>query len=121
MLDIYPNEVKFVVKHFPLPMHKFARAAAAAALAADKQGKFWEFHHELFKSFNKLNDEKIEKIAEELKLDMEKFNTDKKSPAVLALIARDMNDGRKIGIRGTPTVHINGKKLNDYSLSGFRQ
>ena len=101
-------------------MHQFARAAAAA-LAADKQGKFWEFHHELFKNFNKLNDEEIEKIAEELKLDLEKFNTDRKSPAVSALITRDMNDGRKIGIRGTPTVHINGKALKIYSLIGFKQ
>ena len=51
VLDKYPDDVKLVVKHFPLPMHKYAQKAATAALAANDQGKFWEFHSKLFKNY----------------------------------------------------------------------
>ncbi|MBL7178295.1 MAG: thioredoxin domain-containing protein [Desulfobacteraceae bacterium] len=69
---------KLVFKNFPLSKHKFAMKAAAAALAANKQGKFWEFHDRLFKNYKNLNDTKIQEIAKELALDMERFNKDLK-------------------------------------------
>ena len=116
MLDKYPNNVKLVVKNFPLPSHKFAHKAATAALAANVQGKFWEFHSQLFKYYNVINDTKIQDIAKELGLDMEKFNKDMQSPAIKSLIARDMDNGRQIGIRGTPTIFINGKAFNNRRL-----
>ena len=116
MLDKYPNNVKLVVKNFPLPSHKFAHKAATAALAANVQGKFWEFHSQLFKNYNVINDTKIQDIAKELGLDMEKFNKDMQSPAIKSLIARDMDNGIQIGVRGTPTIFINGKTLSNRSL-----
>jgi len=73
VLDKYPKEVKLVFKNFPLSKHKFARKAATAALAAKAQGRFWEFHDELFENHRNLNDVKIQEIAKELGLDLERF------------------------------------------------
>ncbi len=121
MLDKYPDNVKLVVKHFPLSNHKYAYKAATAALAANVQGKFWEFHSKLFKNYKVINDAKIQDIAKELGLDMEKFAKDMQSPAINSLIARDVSNGRQIGVSGTPTIFINGKALKNKSLHGIYQ
>jgi protein-disulfide isomerase len=121
VLDKYPDNVKLVVKNYPLSSHKFAYKAASAALAANDQGKFWEFHSALFKNYNALNDAKIQDIAKELGLDMEKFNKDMQSPAIKGLIERDLTNGRQAGINGTPTIFINGKTSEDRNLPGIYQ
>lgn len=121
VLDKYPDNVKLVIKHFPLANHKYAHKAATAALAANVQGKFWEFHSKLFKNYKVINDTKIQDIAKELGLDMEKFNKDKQLPAIKRLIDRDVSNGRQIGVRGTPTIFINGKSLRSRSLPGIYQ
>ncbi len=121
MLDKYPDNVKLVIKHFPLANHKYAHKAATAALAANVQGKFWEFHSKLFKNYKVINDTKIQDIAKELGLDMEKFNKDMQLPAIKRLIDRDVSNGRQIGVRGTPTIFINGKSLRSRSLPGIYQ
>ena len=121
MLDKYPDKVKLVVKHFPLANHKFAHKAATAALAANVQGKFWVFHSKLFKNYKVINDAKIQDIAKELGLNMEKFAKDVRSPAIKSLIARDVRNGRQVGVRGTPTIFINGKALKNRSLPGIYQ
>ena len=112
MLEKYPNDVKLVIKHFPLSIHDYARKAAIAALAAGKQGKFWEAHEKLFANQNDLNDTKVEAIAGELGLDMEKFKKDLQDPAIASIIDRDMSDGQKANVQGTPSIFINGKLLN---------
>lgn len=89
------------------------------ALAANNQGKFWEFHQTLLKNYNALNDEKILSIAREMKLDMARYNGDSKSPGNRALILEDISDGRKIGVRGTPSVFINGKSVNSRDLGNL--
>jgi protein-disulfide isomerase len=111
--------VKLVIKHFPLKNHKYAAKAARAALAAGMQGKFWEFHQKLFENYKSIDDSKIEKIAEELSLDLEKFRTDMNGSAIQALIKRDIRNGVKVGVRGTPTVFINGKILKNRKPQGF--
>ena len=121
MLEKYPNDVKLVIKHFPLPSHDYAMKAAIAALAAGKQGKFWEVHEKLFANQNDLNDTKVEAIAGEMGLDMEQFNKDLKDPVIASLIDRDLDDGRQANIPGTPAVFVNGKSLNQRSLQGFQQ
>ena len=121
MLEKYPKEVKLVMKHFPLPMHDFARKAALAALTAAKQGKFWEFHERLYSNQSSLNDTKIQEIAKELNLDIEKFNLDLKDQTIESLIDRDIKNGQKEGVRGTPTIFINGKLLSNRSIQGFQQ
>lgn len=102
-------------------MHPFARKAAAAALAAHRQGKFWEFHHKLFESVSAINDEKIREIAKSLKLNMEKFDRDMNDAAIQSIISRDMNDGAQAEVRGTPTQFINGKQLQLRSVQDLFQ
>ena len=121
MLDKYPDNVKLVVKHFPLSNHKYAKTASKAALAANIQGKFWEFHRKLLKNYKVINEIKIQEIARELSLDMGKFTKDMKLPAIESLIARDVKNGREAGVRGTPAVFVNGKILKNRSLRGFNQ
>jgi protein-disulfide isomerase len=120
VLEKYPEEVKIVFKHFPLRMHKFAGKAAMGSLAAKEQGKFWEYHDLLYANFNSLNDEKIFSIARGIGLDMEKFESSMADPKVLALINRDMQEGSGAGVRGTPTIFVNGKILRDRSFNGFQ-
>lgn len=122
MLEQYPDDVKLVFKNFPLTrIHKSAMNAAVAAMAANQQGKFWEFHHELFQNYNKLNDEKFDEIAQSLALDMAQFKQDMENPALTALVQRDLKDGVGAGVRGTPTIFINGRLLQQRSLPGFKQ
>ena len=109
MLDKYAKETKFVVKHFPLRSHRFARKASAAALAAKEQGKFWEFHEKLMENHRNLDENKIQDIATELHLDMERFTQDMNSAPVNDLIVRDLREGRALRIRGIPTVLVNGR------------
>ena len=95
--------------------------AAAAALAAQKQAKFWEFHDLLFKNYNSLNENVISGIVLSLGLDPALFEAYRKSPETSARINKDMADGRKAGVGGVPAVFINGISLKDHSLNGFRK
>jgi protein-disulfide isomerase len=95
--------------------------AAVAALAAFQQGKFWEFHSELFKNYNNLSEEKFEEIAKSLELDMEQFKQDRQNPALSAMVQRDLKDGVEAGVRGTPSIFVNGRMLRQRSLDGFKQ
>ena len=121
MLDKYPQEVKLVFKNFPLSIHKYARKAAKAALAAHGQGKFWDFHRALFENHRFINDAKLEHIARQVGLDMERFAADMISPAFEDLIARDVEEGREIGISGIPTIFINGKILKGRDFQAFEE
>jgi protein-disulfide isomerase len=116
LLEKYPTDVKVVFKNFPIRSHKFAVQAAMAALAAGRQNKFWEFHDELFKNYNRLNEQKIQEIATQLGLDQTKFKEHRKNPAEAARIRKDYEEGLGLGVRGTPTVFINGRKLKKRSL-----
>ena len=121
VLEKNPNQVKLVFNNFPIRNHKFAMPAAIAALAAEKQGKFWEFHDLLFKDYNRLNEQKVKEIAQQLKLDMEKFEKDRKDPRISAIINRDLAEGNRAGVRGTPTIFINGRLLRNRSMAGFQE
>ncbi|MCG6918132.1 MAG: thioredoxin domain-containing protein [Deltaproteobacteria bacterium] len=120
MFETYPKVVKLAIKNFPLPNHKFARQAAVAALAADRQGKFWEFHDELYKNYSRLSEEKIQEIAQQLGLDTAKLDQDMKSPEINAIVEKDLRDGQEAGVRGIPTIFINGRLLRDRSFAGFQ-
>jgi protein-disulfide isomerase len=121
VLEKNPDKVKLVFKNFPLRNHKFAMEAAIAALAAEKQGKFWEFHDLLFKDYNRLNEQKVKEIAQQLKLDMEKFEKDRKEPGIRTLINRDIAEGNRAGVGGTPTIFINGRLLRNRGMAGFQE
>jgi protein-disulfide isomerase len=120
VLEKYPNDVKIVFKNFPLQNHKFAMPAAIAALAAGEQGKFWEFHDLLFENYNKLNDQMIQEIAVATGLNLEEYEKKKNDPDIKKRVNQDFLDGRQAGVRGTPTIFINGIRLRNRSIQGFQ-
>ena len=120
VLEKYPKDVKVVFKNFPLRSHRYAVEAAAAALAAGSQGKFWEFHDRLFENYNRLNDQKIREIALLLNLDEAEFNTKMRDPEIQQRIRQDILDGRQAGVNSTPSVFINGRLLRNRSFAGFQ-
>jgi protein-disulfide isomerase len=120
VFETYPKVVKLAIKNFPLPNHTYARQAAVAALAANRQGKFWEFHDELYKNYNRLNQEKIREIAQQVGLDTAKFDQDVQAPEIKATVERDVREGKNAGVRGIPTIFINGRLLRDRSFAGFQ-
>ena len=120
MFEKYSKEMKLVFKNFPLRNHKFAWPAAIAALAANKQGKFWELHDQLYENYNRLSEQKIRKIAQQVGLDMEKFDKDMKDPKLKAMVERDFQEGARAGVRGIPTIFVNGRQLRNRSFQGFQ-
>lgn len=120
MMEHYPQEVNLVIKNYPLvSIHAHAMMAAKAALAAHKQGRFREFHSTLFKNYKWLNKDRIERIAEELGLDMDRFNRDLNSPEIETLIERDRGEAKRLGVGSVPAVFINGRLLKNRSRKGF--
>ncbi len=110
LLEAFPNDLKFVYKNYPLPFHKQAMPAAKAAIAAGRQGKYWEMYQKIFDNYRILSDAKYLEWAGELGLNAEKFKTDLASPETTKLITEEMKQAGAAGVRGTPTFFINGKK-----------
>jgi protein-disulfide isomerase len=108
----YGDDLRVVFKHNPLPMHNRAMAAAQAAEAAGKQGKFWEMHDILFANQRELTDENFEKWAKEIGLDVAKFKKDMEDPVLKKKITDDQQLGNRLGARGTPAFFINGRFLS---------
>lgn len=108
----YPKDVKLVFKHYPLPFHKEAHLAARATVAAQQQGKFWEMHDKLFANFRTINRDSVLAWAKELGLDVDKFTKALDDEKVKAQVDKDMAEGTKVGVSGTPTYFINGRKYN---------
>lgn len=105
------GQASLVFKHFPLQMHKLAKTAAEASIAAQEQGKFWEYHDLLFENYNRLTEEKLVDFAKQLNLDMAKFEADRKSPKLVNRVFLDQQEGTQVGVRGTPAVYINGRQF----------
>jgi len=102
--------VRFAFRHFPLTqIHPHALAAAAAAEAAARQGRFWEMHGLLFHRQKALDDEDLLMYAGEVGLDVPRFDHDRADDEIIARIARDIRSGEASGVvRGTPTLFIDG-------------
>lgn len=120
MLEKYPLQVKLVFKSFPLRKHKYAKKAAVAAFAARRQGKFWEYHDLLFENIDTLSDQKFRQIARELGLDLERFEKDINDLKIVARINQDIRLGAHMGVRGTPTVFINGRVSRARTLEALQ-
>jgi protein-disulfide isomerase len=121
VLAAYPNDVNFVMKQFPLrQIHPNADPAARAAIAAGKQGKFWEMHDELYKNSRSLSPETIKGIAEKLGLDMKKFEADQGSDEVKKQVDEELALGAKSDVRGTPSFFVNGKIAQNRTVDGFK-
>ena len=119
MLKQRPNDVNLVIKHFPLPMHRFAEKASLAALAAVRQNKYQELSGALMSDFQNLSDESIKKHAETAGLDMTKFNAAYNDPALKKQIDEDRQLGMSISVRGVPAMFLNGRVVKDRSIQGL--
>lgn len=122
LLEKYPDDLRLVFRHYPLvgtpeqPFHDKAALSAQAAEAAGRQGMFWEMHDLLFERQAEwarlpLEDfqEWLSRAADELNLDGEQFVLDLYSPELEELAQKAWEDGREIGIPGTPFLLINGR------------
>jgi protein-disulfide isomerase len=121
VLKAYPKDVNFIMKQFPLrQIHPNADPAARAAVAAGRQGKFWEMHDELYKNGRNLTPETIKGIAEKIGLDMKKFEADQNSDDVKKQVDAELALGAKNDVRGTPSFFVNGKIAQNRSVEGFK-
>ena len=114
ILKKYPNDVRVVVKQFPLSFHKQAKKASLYVLAAERQGKYEEMSNKIFENYRNLksNEDLPRQYAEELGLDMVQFDKDMQDPALEARINQEMNQMKQSGIprMSVPKFLINGKE-----------
>jgi len=106
----FPGEVRVVFRHNALAMHGRAEPAALAAVAAQKQGKFWQYHDKLFANQGAMGDADLEKYAKELGLDVDKWKKDKEDPATKARVAEERGWADTMEAQGTPSFFVNGIK-----------
>jgi protein-disulfide isomerase len=105
----YPGKLRVVWKNFPLEFHGNARPAAAAAMAAATEGKFWPMHAKLFANQQALDRASLVKYAGELGLDVGRFEAG--LDAAAASVEADAKQGSSLGVTGTPTVFVNGRRV----------
>jgi len=108
---IYGDKLRVVVKQNPLPFHKRGDAAAAAALAAHEQGRFWEMYSRLLANQRKLEEADLVEHARKIGLDVARFEKARASSEISARVEADMAQAASLGARGTPSFFVNGFKL----------
>ena len=116
ILEKYPKDIKYIFRDFPLDMHANANAAAYAAEAAGKQGKYFEYHNMLFEMQDDWVDlsnpeSKFLDYAKILELDTKKFEKDMQSQSIKDNVNTDLEYGQELGITGVPALYINGSQL----------
>ncbi|MEI6126219.1 MAG: thioredoxin domain-containing protein [Pseudomonadota bacterium] len=121
LLEKYPKDVRLIIKHFPLPMHRFAEKASFAALAAAQQNKYEKLTELLFNNFSKLTDDTIKQYAQEAGLDMKKFDKAINDEALKEIVMQDRQLGQKVKVRGVPAIFINGTAAKARSLEAFSE
>ncbi len=121
LLSEFEGQIRVVFKHYPLSGHEFALPAAKAGVAAMRQGKFWEMHDLMFENQRALTPSDLERYAEEIGLDMDRFRADMEDPETAALVELNRTEGQAVGVRGTPSIYINGRKFEEphESLSAY--
>ena len=123
VLAAYPGKVNYILKNFPLGFHQQAKPAAKAAFAAGEQGKYWEMVDVLLANGRELSDEKFEQLAKEIGLNVKKFKAAYKNKDAEwdKWIQADMTLAQQVGVRGTPTFYLNGKKTQARDLASFKK
>ena len=118
----YGNDLMYVYKNLPLPFHPESMPAAKAALAAGRQGKFYEFHDKLFEKQGELGEALYVNIAQELGLNMQKFIADRNSKETEDQVKADLTQANSLGFNGTPGFAVNGVKvLGAYPVEHFEK
>ena len=105
--------LRLCFRHFPMQSkHPRAFALHAAAEAAGRQGAFWEMCDSLFAERGRVDDPHLWERAERFGLDLDRFNADRRSPAVEARVRRDFEGGIRAGVVGTPAAFAGGRRLD---------
>ena len=114
VIDEILNEynVSLYYRNFPLPMHgEISFLSAEAAECANEQDKFWQYHEILFENQDILNKENLKLYAKEIGLNEEQFNNCLDTEKYKQEVEKDIKDAKDLGVQGTPTFFINGKKV----------
>ncbi len=107
----FGDRIRYVVRHLPLDdVHPHARGAAIAAEAAARQDRFWEMHDVLFANQSALEADDLRRHAEQIGLDLDRYDEDVADPATARLVEKHVRSARDSGARGTPTFFINGTR-----------
>jgi len=118
----FPGQVRLVFKDFPLDFHDRARPAAVAARCAGEAGRFWEYHDLLFMGQPELSRENLLQYAERVGMERETFARCLDAGRFQADVEKDVGEGRAIGVTGTPTFFINGRRLvGAHPVETFRE
>lgn len=110
----YGNKIKVAFKNYPLPFHNHAQKAAEAGLCVNEQSKakFWEMHDAMFADQAGLAEEALKTKVGKLGLDVSKFTKCLSSGKFAEKVKSDMEEGKKIGVKSTPTFFVNGMMIN---------
>lgn len=114
LAEDHKTDVRFVYKFFPLGGHPHGEIAARAGIAAWQAGKFWPMHHTLFSNQEHLEQGDLDGYAKDLGLDLGKFHADSTSQLATDRIAQDRKLGDALGIKGTPSIFINGREFDPH-------
>lgn len=122
MLKEFPGKVRIVHKDLPLPSHQGARPAAEAARCAAAQGVFWEYHDLLYLSSPDFSREDLLRYADRLSLKRDAFAACLDSHEFAKQVDADLGEARSLGLRGTPTFLVNGRRLvGAQPIEAFRE
>lgn len=115
LLEAYPNAVRLVYKHYPLrTRHPQAHDAALAAVAAQRQGKFWEMHEQLYRHSRNLEGPLYPVLAEQIGLDPIAFERDRTSLWALERLSADEELAVELELGGVPALFLNGHRLETW-------
>jgi protein-disulfide isomerase len=123
LLEKYPGKVKWVFRDYPIPkLHPTAPKAHEAARCAAEQGKFWEYHDLLFEKSPRQAPDELKRYASDLRLEASAFNQCLDSGKHAAAVTSDMQEGARLGVKGTPTFFVNGRRVvGAQPLPNFRK
>jgi protein-disulfide isomerase len=114
IVESHKNDLRFVYKFYVLGKFPNSENAARAAIAAGKQGKFWEMHHAIFSHQQQLDQQGLDALAKDLGLDITRLHADMQAPETAERIARDRKLGEDVKVEGTPTIFVNGRQYDGH-------
>ncbi len=112
LTELYPHDLRVVHRQFPLAQHRDAKRAAEASQCAAEQNKFWPYYELLFENTQALTADTLRRLASAAELDVKAFNACLQSIRPQEAVARDLAEGRALGVTGTPAIFLNGMQLS---------
>ena len=117
----YGDKLRVEYRHYPLSFQKFAETSAIASMAAAKQGKFWEMVEKLYADTKNQDQATLVRYAGEIGLDVAQFQADQKNPDIVRYVRMEAKAGEKVGVKGTPSMFLNGRKLEARDVEAFKR